>query len=204
MTVVSLTGYVPPSRFDGLPWVQARLEQAATQGGSYTTTETFDLDQDPDPAHPATRSFTSELGTVNLWYRIVWVDEDGDESSPTAAGQNVSGVVTPALDASVQAAELATILQVNATSNSAALNRVIDAAYGEIVAETGRTDFVGWEIKLVEQVTLARAEELWRQMKAPWGVIDGSLEFGGTRIATDTFARHAKQLAPLKRWEGIA
>ena len=203
MSVVSLTGYVPPSRYDDLPWVEARLEESATSGGIYVETETFTLDPvDDDPAHPIARSFTTQLGTDNLFYRIVWVDDDGDESSPTDPGQNTTGLVTPTLTAPVLAAELATILQVNAGSNAAALQRVLDAAYGEIVSETGRSEFAGWELELVEQVNLARAEELWRQMKVPWGVVES--EFGPTRIASDTFKRHAQALAPLKRWEGIA
>ena len=102
------------------------------------------------------------------------------------------------------AAELATIIQVNAASNADALQRVLDAAYGEIVSETGRTDFAGWEVELVEQVTLARAEELWRQMKAPWGLVGLDSDLGPTHIARDTFARHAHALAPLKRRWGIA
>ena len=128
----------------------------------------------------------------------------GGESSPTAPGQNTTGVVFPTLTAPVTAAELATILQVNATSNADSLDRVLAAAYGEIVSETGRTDFAGWELELVEQVNLARAEELWKQMKAPWGLIGLDSEIGATRIARDTFERHAHALAPLKRSWGVA
>ena len=102
------------------------------------------------------------------------------------------------------ALELATILQVNATSNADALDRVLVASAGEIVSETGRNDFSGWELDLVAQVNLARAEELWKQMKAPYGIIGLDSEVGGMHIARDTFARHAHALAPLKREWGIA
>ena len=200
--IVSLPGYVPPSRYDDLPWTEARLEQSATQNGTFTTTETFTLDQDTDPAHPATRSFTTQLGTLNLWYRLVWVDGDGDESAPTASGQNVDGVVTPALSPPNINTELAAIVHVNATSNADALQRVIDAAYYQIVQETGRSGFTADETALVEHATLAVAEDLWRQMKHPLGVIES--EFGLTRLANDAFKRHAHELAPLKRWEGVA
>lgn len=205
--IVSFPGYMPPPRYDDIPWSQARLEQSAAEGGAYVTTETFDLDPvDDDPSIPAHRSFTTTLGTDDLWYRIVWVDGDGGESAPTVPGQNTTGIVPFASSAPATAAELATIIQVNATSNAAALQRVLDAAYGEIVSDTGRNDFAGWEVELVTQVTLARAEELWKQMKAPWGVIGLDSEFGATRIARDTFERHAQSLAPLKRWTnaGIA
>ena len=90
-------------------------------------------------------------------------------------------------------------------AQAAKADRVLTAAAGEIVSETGRSDFTGWELELVAQVNLARAEELWKQMKAPWGVVlVGGVEAGPTMIARDTFARHAQQLAPLKQSWGIA
>ena len=92
----------------------------------------------------------------------------------------------------------------NAVSNADALDRVLIAAAGEINSELGRSDLAGWELQLAAQVNLARAEELWKQMKAPWGVIGAESEFGATRIARDTFERHAHALAPLKREWGIA
>lgn len=205
MSVVSFPGYFPPPRYDDLPWVSARLEESATQGGTYTTTETFTLDPvDQDPANPQPRSFTTELGTADLWYRFVWVDESGDETDPTTPAQNTTGVVPGSVTAFATAAELATIIHVNATSKADALNRVLAAAAGEIVAETGRNDFSGWELELVEQVNLARAQELWDQMDKPWGIMGADSEFGTTRLARDTFGRHAITLAPLKRSWGIA
>lgn len=201
--IVSFPGYMPPPRYDDEPWTQARLEQSATEGGTYTTTETFDLDPvDDDPAIPAWRSFTTTAGTASLWYRIVWLDDDGGTSAPTTPGQNTTGIVPFTASGPATYTELATIIQVNASSNQTALQRVLDAAYLEIVQETGRADFAGNEIDLVTQVQLARAEELWKQMKAPWGVIGLDSEFGATRIARDTFERHAQSLAPLKRWAG--
>ena len=109
-----------------------------------------------------------------------------------------------AVEAYATAAELAAILQVNATSNATALERVLLAAAGEINSELGRSDLAGWELELAAQVNLARAEELWKQMKAPYGIIGLDSEVGGMHIARDTFARHAHALAPLKREWGIA
>ena len=109
-----------------------------------------------------------------------------------------------AVEAYATAAELATILQVNPTSNATALERVLLAAAGEINSELGRSDLAGWELELAAQVNLARAEELWKQMKAPYGIIGLDSEVGGMHIARDTFARHAHALAPLKREWGIA
>ena len=125
-------------------------------------------------------------------------------ATPTTPLQNTSGGALLDVEPYATAAELATILQVNATSNADALDRVLIAAAGEINSELGRSDLAGWELQLAAQVNLARAEELWKQMKAPWGVIGLDSEFGATRIARDTFARHAQALAPLKREWGIA
>lgn len=207
MTVVSFPNYTPPPRYDQLPWTQARLEESATEGGTYTETEVFDLDPlDTDPAMPDSRSFTTELGTDDLWYRIVWIDEDLTESSPTAAGQNTTGTVTAALTPPVTAAELASICHVNAATHADALNRVLQAAYGNIVSEAGRNDFSGWQLKLVEVETLSIAEELWRVMKAPFGLWQLDSDLGAIPIARDIFRRHALNLAPLKNWAdaGIA
>jgi len=206
LAVVSFIGYTPPPRFDESAWEEARLEQSATEGGSYTTTETFTLDPvDDDPANPRVRDFTTTLGTDDLWYRIVWVDADANESAPTAPGQNDDGTVTGGVAAFVTADELGRILQVNATTNAAALNRVLAASAGCIVSETGRNDFSGWELDLVEAVSLAHSAEIWKQAQTPWGVaLVGGIDAGPTMIARDTFARHAQALAPLKRSWGIA
>ena len=119
-------------------------------------------------------------------------------ASPPSRSRTRLSAIPITVEPYATAAELATILQVNATSNATALERVLIAAAGEINTETGRTDLSGWELELAAQVNLARAEELWKQMKAPWGLIGLESELGATRIARDTFERHAHALAPLK------
>ena len=205
MTVVSFVRYQPPARFDALPWTEARIEESDEEEGTYTQIDTYALiPVDADPTDPAYRSFTSELGTADdYWYRIVFADADGDTSVATLPIQNAAGAAL-SVEPYATAAELATILQVNAASNADALDRVLIAAAGEINSELGRSDLAGWELQLAAQVNLARAEELWKQMKAPWGMIGLDCEVGATRIARDTFERHAHALAPLKREWGIA
>ena len=205
MTVVSFQRYLPPARFDALPWTEARIEESDEEEGTYTQIDTYTLTPvDADPENPDYRSFTTELGTdEDYWYRIVFADADGDTAAATVPIQNVAGA-SLSVEPYATAAELATILQVNAASNADALDRVLLAAAGEINSELGRSDLAGWELQLAAQVNLARAEELWKQMKAPWGVIGLESEFGATRIARDTFERHAQALAPLKREWGIA
>jgi hypothetical protein len=204
--VVTFEHYVPPARFDSIAWEEARIEEAATEDGDYTQIDSAALlPVDADPTDPASRSFTTNLGTADdYWYRIVFADGFGGTTTPTFPIQNQASSIPQDVTPFAEASELATILQVNATSNSDALDRVLHAAAGEIVSETGRNDFSGWELQLVAQVNLARAEELWKQMKVPWGVIGAESEFGATRIARDTFERHALALAPLKSEWGVA
>ena len=206
MIVVSFERFLPPARYDLLPWTEARIEEADAEDGTYTQIDTHTLTPvDPDPADPAYRSFTTELGTADeYWYRVVFADANGDVSIATVPIQNAADTTPITVEPYATAAELATILQVNATSNADALDRVLIAAAGEINSEIGRTDLSGWELSLAAQVNLARAEELWKQMKAPWGVLGLESEFGATRIARDTFERHAHALAPLKASWGIA
>jgi hypothetical protein len=85
MTVITLTDFSPPPRFDGLPFTQARIEEAATASGTFTAIETFALDPvDADPESPASRSFTTEDATLDDgWYRVVFIDANGDESQPS-------------------------------------------------------------------------------------------------------------------------
>ncbi len=206
MIVVTFQRFRPPARYDLIPWTEARIEESDTETGTFTQIDVVALTPaDADPSGPDARSFTTENGTASdQWYRVIFADGSGDVSQATAPIQNVAGTVVLDVEAFATSGELAAIIHVNAASNADALDRVLIAAAGEIVSETGRNDFSGWELELVAQVNLARAEELWKQMKAPWGVIGLESEFGPTRIARDTFDRHAHTLAPLKATWGIA
>lgn len=88
MTVVTFTDYTPVARYDDLPWTQARIEGSDSQDGPWSTIETIALDPvDSDPSEPATRDFTTEEATDETWFRIVFVDADGDESVTEAIRQ---------------------------------------------------------------------------------------------------------------------
>ena len=204
--VVTFERFQPPARYDALPWTEARIEESDAEDGTFAQIDTYTLTPvDADPTDPAYRSFTTELGTAeDYWYRIVFADAAGDTATATTPIQNTSAGALIDVDPYATAAELATILQVNAVSNADALDRVLIAAAGEINSELGRSDLAGWEMQLAAQVNLARAEELWKQMKAPWGIVGLDSEVGTTFIARDSFARHAQALAPLKREWGIA
>ncbi len=198
-SIVTVT-FTPPSRADDQPWTEARLEQSATETGSFTLVELFTLDPvDSDPQNPDTRSFTTSLATADYWLRVVWIDADANESDPSDPVLPDAGT-EPYADA----AELAAILKVNPTSNAAALARVLLAAAGEINDETGRTDLAGWEIALAAEVNLERAVEHWQQMKSPFGIIGLGSEIGPAHTSTDSWNRHAAKLQPLKRSWGLA
>lgn len=91
MIVVTFTAERPPARFDNKPWTQARIEESATQTGPFTAIATITLSPtDTDPTSPADRDFTTENATLDQgWYRIVWVDADGDESIGAATPRPV-------------------------------------------------------------------------------------------------------------------
>jgi len=81
--VISLVDFQPPERVDGKPWTAARIEGTPTPESGWAEVETVELDPvDEDPSDPALRSFT--LSSAEDWLRIVFLDEDGAESSPSA------------------------------------------------------------------------------------------------------------------------
>lgn len=95
MSVITFRDFVPPARFDiptPLPWIEARIEEStASTGEAWTEIETITLDPvDPDPTAPLTRNITTEEAsdTAGLWYRVVFVDADGDEAQPSQPLRN--------------------------------------------------------------------------------------------------------------------
>lgn len=101
--VLTFAGYRPSSRADDLPWTHARIEESAGSTGPWTTIETISLATldggiDVDPVHPQTRRFTTEEATLaEGWYRIVFVDADGDGDAPTTPVSSAVALVDAAL-----------------------------------------------------------------------------------------------------------
>jgi hypothetical protein len=203
--VVSFERYRPVARYDGLPWTQVRIEESATEDGTFVGIETIALSPvDTDPTDPQARSFTTELANDGeLWYRVVFVDANGDESVATDPIQN-----TDVIDAYATAPELARILKIRqpSTDQLYAMGRVLLAAAFEIDNEidlADGTELTGRQLELAAQVNLERAAELWKLQEVQFGIVLGS-EFGPTHIARDTFAKHAITLHPLKEQWGFA
>lgn len=91
--VVTLLGYSPPARADGVAFTKAKVEESPTGKGEWTARQTITLSPvDADPEHPESRDLTITTATIPSggWYRVVWIDSAANESAPTA----------PALDAS--------------------------------------------------------------------------------------------------------
>lgn len=105
--------------------------------------------------------------------------------------------------------ELARILKIRTPSaeQSAAMDRVLLAATGEINAEIDLADGVtleDWQTSIAEEVCLERAVEHWRQEESPFGLVGLGGELGGAFASKDSWERHALKLAPLKSQWGLA
>lgn len=205
--VITFRDYTPPARYDNLPWVRVRIEESATETGTYIALETLNLSPiDADPSKPAARSFTTERGTaLDYWYRVVFIDGTGDTSQPTTPIQNVTGGVTPDVLAYATTTELARILRLRqpTPAQEVAMQRVLDTAALEIDRELGRITPFSPAPALVVEVNLERAVEHWQQQESPFGVI-GLGESAPTVTASDSWNRHANKLAPLKETWGFA
>jgi hypothetical protein len=201
--VVSFDSYLPPPRYDGIPWFDARIEEAPAEAGPWTQIDDVLLTPpDPDPANPIARSFTTENATAEqLWYRVIFADENGDTAQPTWPQQNAAG---RAPYATVE--ELASILHISNPQppRRTSLERVLAAAANEIDAELGRATPFDSPPELVVQVNLERAVEHWNQAQSPFGLIGVQGESLPAFAREDTWRRHAHKLAPLKTSWGIA
>lgn len=205
--VVTLEDFRPAPRYDSLPWTNAQIQEAAASDGPWVTLETVALSPlDADPANPAYRNFTTDLGTAEeQWYRIVFTDASLATGLPTFPIQNVAD------DRPVYAdvAELARLLRVSASDRHDSLMRVLKSAAIEIDSEIGTADINGVATPysnppaVVREVNLERAVEHWQQMQSPFGLV-GLGDVGAVYTARDSWDRHAHKLAVLKGGWGIA
>lgn len=205
--VVSFVGYTPPARYDAVPWTDVQIEEAPASTGDWTLIETLSfIPVDVDPAHPETRSFTTNQGTApELWYRVIYVDGSANLSAPTSPVQNVTIVPTYAT-----VDELFRVLKLRNPTDAqiAAAEEKIATATLEINAEI---DFAadtpppsGQALALVHSVCIDRAADLWRHTESiPGiaGVLDDALAQPPLRYSWE---RYAQRLATIKDQWGIA
>lgn len=208
--VITFAGYQPTPRYDGDAWTQVRIQEAATADAAdadWTTIDTIALDPvDADPTSPASRDFTTDQAsdTAGLWYRLIFVDADGDELLPTQPVQNVAPITAYAT-----VSELARILKIRTPTDEQtnAMERVLLSAAGEINAEidlAADDGLAGWQLALAAEVNLERAVEHWRQQESPFGLVGLGPDIPAERTAQDSWNRHANKLAPLKGQWGLA
>ena len=117
--VASLSGIVPTRRFDDKPWISARIDGAAQDGGPWKPVETFVFGSpltgeatlgpstdpsihpvDQDPSNPFWRSFTTQLvnPATTHWLRVVFIDENGDEDPSASIQLNAAGSLAQTSD----------------------------------------------------------------------------------------------------------
>lgn len=205
--VISFVNVIPSARFDELAWTQVRIQEASSEDGTYTTIDTLLLDPvDADPSDPQPRSFTTENGTdVDLWYRVIFVDADGDVSQPSDPVQNTSSSFTDSVAYATVDEFFRRVKVRNPTSEeTAAAERVLAAAAGEIDSEIDRAGdaLQGWQLSLASEVNLERAEEHWNA--SPFGLVGLGGELGSAFTSRDSWERYALKLAPLKNQWGLA
>jgi hypothetical protein len=205
-TVVTFLDYTPPERADSISWASVEIYESDTVDGTYTLIDTIALVADPDPLNPAPRDFTTILGTgEDLWYKVRFLDASSGTSEYTDPVQNVSEDLEATPYATVE--ELARHLSIRSPTaeQEVILERVLTAAAFEIDAELGRYGTFGSPYPdLVVQVNIERAEEHWRQLEAPFGLIALGVDVPAERTGQNSWERHALKLAPLKQTWGLA
>lgn len=110
--IVTLSDYAPPARSDGRRFTEAVIEEAVAAIGDWAEIDTLTLPAEGseyEPANPEARTLTTRKATLQEgFYRIVWVDEESNRSSPTAPVENASelaGGIRPTI------AEVASLLR---------------------------------------------------------------------------------------------
>jgi len=143
-------------------------------------------------------------------YTLIWTRGSGGEvlgvedlivtaSAPLAGSGDTYATVD----------ELARILKIRTPTDEQtdAMERVLQVAAGEINSEIDLdvdTELSGWQIALAAEVNLERAAEHWKEQEIQFGLLGIGSEFGPTRLARDTWDRHAHKLAPIKSQWGLA
>ena len=90
--VITLTGFRPPPRYDGIPWTVARIEEGAAVDGPWVLVENLALDPDADPTQPQVRNLTTALATSEeSWFKVTFLDADGNYAPAAPVSQVPSG-----------------------------------------------------------------------------------------------------------------
>ena len=73
--VLTFRKYVPPPRFDGHPWVSARIDESDGSAGPWNQIDSITLSPvDTDPADPIERDFTTDNATIDAgWLSLIHI-----------------------------------------------------------------------------------------------------------------------------------
>lgn len=184
MTVISLADYQPSERYDSVAWTSARIEGANTSSGPWATVETITLSPvESDPANPRTRNFTTaEADSTQVWFRVVFIDDDGNEEFTDATPVGFRGFATVA-DIEIRAGR-----ELNDTEQALA-DMVIKATTGLIISSANRD--LEWAMGLAPVPEIFR----WLCVVKAWGMIGNpfnlsmSSETLGAHTVTSTYQR---------------
>jgi hypothetical protein len=122
MAVVEFEGFEVGSH----PWTLARVREAATAAGPWTVLETVAI----TVTAGVVDTFETTLATLdNGWYSIVWIDADGNVSTPTGPVFNGQSGNHRAQLARMVAAEAVPVLSDDELDDLLAMYRRIDAAH---------------------------------------------------------------------------
>lgn len=206
--VVSFENYLPPARFDDVPWEQAQIDESDAFDGTWTTIDTITFDvPDPDPADPAERSFTTPNGSdVDLWYRVTFLDGNGGMSTPTTPVQNTTAGSTPY--ATTDDFFRVVKVRVPSAEQIVAAQGDLDTATLEINSELDWTDAhapaTTEQLELFKGVCIDRAADLWRHRESAPGILGIVDESVPSTPGRYSWARYAARLAVAKEQWGVA
>lgn len=205
--VVSFDNYLPPARYDTVPWTQAQINESDAPDGTWTVIDTITFAvPDPDPADPQERSFTTPNGTAaDLWYTVTFLDDNNGTSTPTTPVQNTTGTSTPY----ATTGDLFRVLKVRTPSDDqiVAAQGDLDTATLEINVEldlsTDHDPLTTAQLELCKGVCIDRAADLWRHRESVPGVL-GGLDDVVPTPGRYSFARYVARLSVIKDQWGIA
>lgn len=168
MRVVTFENYTPAPRHTGTPWTQLRIEEAPSEAGPWVEIETQALNPlDADPAEPMSRDFTTEQATLDSgWYRVVFIDGDGDESQASEPVLNAPSYVLPTSRDVADKLYARTVTRGNVyvgdftdetTPDATQVQRYIAQAHDEVYGRIGTVDNPRLARKARETITLYAA-----------------------------------------------
>lgn len=135
--VVSLTGLLPPPRYDTIAWSSVLIQESTGADGPWTQIDAQTLTPvDVNPAAPVLRALsTTKATSASDWFRAVWVDQAGNQALgvPTfvAPGSSQTGAI-----ASVS--ELKRYLAVSRSTDDQLLEQILRSVSDRVETYCGR------------------------------------------------------------------